>query len=312
MGEKPGDVMAGTGNTAQPIVSDLRDEPSCEQLTAQDEGDAIGAIRSRIECTEAKMAGTLNAIQERLSFDYLRQQAEETVLDLAEGRARAMLEKTGRMSGEWAHSITDMVKENPLPMALLGAGLGLLVMGAVRSQAGPDEGMEIPYYDESGALSEDLYQAGLEEPGVSDYRQGRSLDPENTTHGALDRIRSAVATRSRAARSAVADYAQKHREAERSDGHGIQRARERVSQLSSGDLLAMGLGALALGALFGAMFPRSGREQGMFQNARQTLMSKTRKYGQRAVEKVEKVVDTAREAAREEMQRQSVTAQEQS
>ncbi|HEV2742275.1 MAG TPA: DUF3618 domain-containing protein, partial [Rubrobacter sp.] len=83
------------------------------------EVDDVEATRVEIERTRADMSETVDAIQERLSPQNLKEQAKDRVKEATVGRAR-----------EARAGVVETVRANPLPAALTGIGLGWLLMSA--------------------------------------------------------------------------------------------------------------------------------------------------------------------------------------
>src|SRR3712207_1087798 len=93
-----------------------------------DEEDAdrveIEHTRTEIERTRADMSETVDAIQERLSPENLKEQAKDRVKEATVGRAQ-----------EAGSGIVETIRANPLPAALTGIGLGWLLVSARRSRS---------------------------------------------------------------------------------------------------------------------------------------------------------------------------------
>jgi ElaB/YqjD/DUF883 family membrane-anchored ribosome-binding protein len=140
----------------------------------------LEGIRSEIERTRAEMSETLNAIQYRLSPDYLRGQAREKVRDATVGRAKHMAGKAGRKARSLPSALMEKMKDNPLPAALMGLGLGWLMMGGSKDRSEKRYYSEKRYrqyapegwygVEEEEYMPESMYHAGLEEPGEGVYR----------------------------------------------------------------------------------------------------------------------------------------------
>lgn len=90
-------------------------------------------IREQIERTREDMSHTLNELQERLSPQHLAQQAKDSVREATVGRVQNLMES----AGDTASSVADraqqvagtavhQVREHPVPVALAGAGAGLV------------------------------------------------------------------------------------------------------------------------------------------------------------------------------------------
>src|SRR5215203_6162380 len=103
-------------------------------------------IRAEIEDTRAEMSQTINEIQERLSPDHLMGQVKETVREATLGKVERAMEKVSETIGEVAEPAMQVmgragttIKEtgrtvgysiwrNPIPVALIGLGVGMLFM----------------------------------------------------------------------------------------------------------------------------------------------------------------------------------------
>jgi ElaB/YqjD/DUF883 family membrane-anchored ribosome-binding protein len=115
--------------------------PEVDALTSDDgddvvmtEGGAIGAgattdsteqIREEIEETRAQMSGTIDEIQERLSPRRLVNDAKETVRDATVGKVRDVMDSASTSAG----GIVERIKDNPVPVALIGLGAWWLFRG---------------------------------------------------------------------------------------------------------------------------------------------------------------------------------------
>ena len=110
-------------------------------------------LRADIEDTRADMSQTLNEIQERLSPENLMDQAKEAVRDATLGKvekamgqvgetlsavtepAREMAGRAGNAIKEVGTTVGDQMWKNPIPLALIGLGVGMLVMKNYRGQS---------------------------------------------------------------------------------------------------------------------------------------------------------------------------------
>jgi len=111
-----------------------------EPLDATDEDDEIAAARGQIEQTRAEMSETIDAIQDKLSPEHLKEQAKESVRAATVGKATEVLSTARRKGAEAATNMRSTakgagsaagqtVKENPFPLAVAGITLLGLVIG---------------------------------------------------------------------------------------------------------------------------------------------------------------------------------------
>lgn len=144
--------------------------------------DSLANIERENALIRARLAETLDAIEGRLSPNYLME------------RAMAHLREE---ASEWGAEVGAFVRRNPLPMAVLGVGLGWLAVTLLRG--GRERGDSLADYD---AGPEGIYGPAYDEfvePG--DHSAGFDA--------ATRRAERAVAARIGRAREAVADRAAK-------------------------------------------------------------------------------------------------------
>jgi hypothetical protein len=92
------------------------------------DSDDPEVIRAEIEQTRSELSGTINAIQEKLSPQNLVEQAKESVRDATIGRVEQMVSDAKDTARDTGDNLMQMVRDNPLPAAIVGLGLGWLFM----------------------------------------------------------------------------------------------------------------------------------------------------------------------------------------
>jgi hypothetical protein len=96
-------------------------------------------LRADIERTRADMSATIDAIQEQLDPKHLAEQVREqvrhqfdeakaNVRDATIGKAEALMRDAGDTMTEARYTLMDTVRQNPIPAAMVGIGLGWLFM----------------------------------------------------------------------------------------------------------------------------------------------------------------------------------------
>ena len=121
--------------------------------SADDYDENTEQLRADIEDTRADMSQTINEIQERLSPEHLVDQAKEAVREATIGKVERVmgqvsetlsevtepaLEMAGRAGNaikEVGTTVGDYLWKNPIPLALIGCGVGMLVMKNYRGQS---------------------------------------------------------------------------------------------------------------------------------------------------------------------------------
>jgi ElaB/YqjD/DUF883 family membrane-anchored ribosome-binding protein len=109
--------------------------------------DSPEVLRVDIEQTRVEMSGTIDAIQEKLNPDRLKEQVTDAVQEQVEtvkenireatvGRAEQMVSNVGDTAQRAGSGFMETVKQNPIPAALAALGIGWLWMK--RSGGSPD------------------------------------------------------------------------------------------------------------------------------------------------------------------------------
>ena len=135
-------------------ISAAADSDESRTTSADDYDENTEQLRADIEDTRTDMSQTINEIQERLSPDYLMDQVKETVREATIGKVERVMGQIGEtLSGvtepalevagragnaikEVGTTVGDKIWKNPIPMALIGLGVGMLVMKTYRGENG--------------------------------------------------------------------------------------------------------------------------------------------------------------------------------
>jgi ElaB/YqjD/DUF883 family membrane-anchored ribosome-binding protein len=234
-------------------------------IAADGGDDETQVIRANIEQTRAEMSETIDAIQERLSPSHLKEQAQEQFQDIKDqvreqvreqfheakqivrdatiGRVENMVQQASDTVNDTRNSIGDTIRQNPIPAALVGIGLGWLFMnrssnkpvrysgrGSVRgSQAYDDRGGygytsrtydngvryddrryydDARYYDQRGAGSPGMIQQGRDMAGnVASNVTGTASSVASNVADTASNVASNVADTASNVASNVADTA---------------------------------------------------------------------------------------------------------
>ena len=153
-------------------------------------------IRAEMEATRVEMSQTIDAIQERLAPDELKDQARDAAKDMAEqvgthvrealldtaenakqavrdatiGRAEDFVYTTRHSAREVTFNMMDTIRENPLPAAIVGIGLGWLLMNS--SKRGRRHELDsYPTYERSKRTYPSTYRRNTAYTYPGDYRR---------------------------------------------------------------------------------------------------------------------------------------------
>lgn len=225
-------------------------------------------IEAEISRTRAELDSTLNAIEHRLTVGQLVDQGMD------------YLRHSG--ANEFMANLGVSVKQNPLPVTLVGLGVAWLMMSG-RQQDAPAEGAHA-----GGTLREMRGRAGESMQRVSGAASSAATRISETTQAARETFSSAAAgARERTARMGETTQRQ------------FYRAREGYQHMLQEQPLALGAIGLAMGAIIAAALPRSRREDELMGEARDELADQAREAGREHIEKARHVAAAAREAAAE-------------
>lgn len=320
MGQRADEV----GNLGRP------DDRETELMAPSGDQVATEEIRAEIEQTRAEMSETIEAIQERLSPDHLKEQAQEQFQDIKEqvreqvreqfqeakhmlreatiGRVEHMVQYAGETVDDVRYTITDTIRQNPIPATLVGIGLSWLFMNrsattpprySGRGGVGNSQIYSTPMYsgqgysERGGTLQRAQAAAGNAASGVQDTAGSVASSVSETAGNVASQVQETA--------SQLVDQAQ----------YRTERIEERFQQMLYQRPLAVGAITLALGAAVGLAVPETRREHELMGEARDNLLEKAQGAASQTMEKVQRVtgevVDEARSTAKEAAQHQGLT-----
>jgi hypothetical protein len=276
-GERPGDYTAGevargtagaapTPRTTATSTSPSRDEKP-ETRTRE--------LRAEIERTREDMSETVDAIQDRLRPGNIAANAAESIRETASDATRDLVESEPVM----------YVRANPIPIAMIGAGLAWLAFGG-------RDAKEARYRSRNplGQYSEGYrgYAGHVDEP----YRRGGSARFDRGVSGAYDPDASeGMAERLGDVADDVRDRAG---DAARRARRGAVRAQTTLQRTWDDNPLLIGAASAVLGALIGMAVPETDVENEWMGEHRDDMVEGV----QQAVrEKVDEVQHAATDAA---------------
>lgn len=216
-------------------------------------------------------------------------------------RAQDRAEQVGERARQTGSTLADTIRENPVPVALAGIGLGWLLMGNRRQQAGQPSlhRRRYPYYGEStaggGSAGEALGQA-RERAGET---AGRVQEKAGETAGQIGEKAGELAERTQEGADRLADRTQT----------GARRANEGLQRVLRENPLAVGALAVGVGAAVGLAVPETRKEHEVMGEARDNLLDRAQEKAQETKQKVQRVAEEAQNAAREEADSQGLTDQ---
>jgi uncharacterized protein YjbJ (UPF0337 family) len=114
---------------------------SVNRIDNRDDSDnqTSSEIRADIDQTRASVGEKLDQLQARLDPNRLKAQAQETVQEMISDTANSMTEYVRTHKDEMVHSLADSARRNPLPTALVGLGLGWLLLESLGGKNRDDD-----------------------------------------------------------------------------------------------------------------------------------------------------------------------------
>jgi ElaB/YqjD/DUF883 family membrane-anchored ribosome-binding protein len=228
-------------------------------------------IEREIERTRSRMSRNIDELGDRLSPGNLKEEAKSAIKDAAQGAVSNVGEQARRTSSR----LVEVIRENPLPVIAVGAGVTWLLTQRSRSDVSGDRMARYAY-------------TGPER------RQGHGIKNRvgNMVSGVKDSVSEAA--------GGVAERAGDIREqaGERMGDWGnqarwqSQRIKTNLEHAAEENPLALAVGAAVLGLALGLLLPETQRENELMGSARDQLVD-------RAGETVERAKDAAVEAGRE-------------
>jgi ElaB/YqjD/DUF883 family membrane-anchored ribosome-binding protein len=108
--------------------TDLTRSSESYALVPRMETDDPAIIRRQIDLTRAQMEKTIQTIGERLSPENIIEQAKTSAKEATVGRIKDMTYQANQTVDKVSNSLGQTIRDNPLPVALIGLGLGWLYM----------------------------------------------------------------------------------------------------------------------------------------------------------------------------------------
>lgn len=254
-------------------------------------------IQEEIERTRGEMSSTLDAIERKLSPRQLMDQAVDTMREIASDQS----------------AVGHVVRENPIPLALIGLGVGWLalsgIVGRNRAESGYEgyegAGMEGSAWAggeiETARSSE--YGFGYAAGGTSGYgaEAGYVSQPGGNGQGLRERA-GQMAGQARETLSRAGEQTRRRvTHWSRSARYRAGAAADRTWDAYQEHPITMGVMALMVGAVLGAIVPRSRTEaEIMGGRARGALRQAGAAAGELA-DRVSHVAETAIDKTKEEL-----------
>jgi ElaB/YqjD/DUF883 family membrane-anchored ribosome-binding protein len=255
------------------------DETGSATSVSDGTAEQTDQIRSDIEDTRAEMGQTINEIQERLSPEHLVNQVKESVREATIGKVQRAMETMGEtisdvtepareVMGRAGNAIADGVWKNPIPLAFIGLGVGMLMMRRF------------------GASSSRLthQQRGQQNSRATSNLGGESLQQQGTVSRTFQQVKetaSDLASRSTNNLNALSSQAK----------DSATQVSNRFGEILRDNPLAVGAVAIAAGAAVGLALPSTSIEKEYIGETSGMLVDKAGQVARDAVDRVQSAAE---------------------
>jgi gas vesicle protein len=297
-------------------------------------GEDTAAIRAEINETRGRLSDTLNELGERLNPHVVKEQVTERVKEGIREATIGRVEHMARSAKDTVNAtrsgITDTIRDNPVPAAMVAVGLAWLLFNGKRESRDTSSYRSFDRYDsgydslgESGAYSRsgssqfagsypydsefegDQQSEGRVSRVVGDVRERVGHAAENVADTVKDSA-GAIADRSRrlaergrnlagragqAATSAASNVSHRAADVSRSVATRTTQGARRLEDSFYENPLAIGAVTLAIGVMAGLAAPVSDREVELMGDARDRVADRVRDVAQEAKDKARHVAD---------------------
>lgn len=243
-------------------------------------------IQEEIERTRGEMASTLDAIERKLSPRQLMDQAVDTMRGIASDQSR----------------VGTVVRDNPIPLALIGLGLGWLAVSSLSSSRRRSADEEEAYGSYESYEGVGMQGVGVA-PTVTTAWDSPGTTASPTDYSGYETGGDGQSALKQRANEASEQARQKVSQWSRTARSQASQAADRTWEAYQEHPVTMGFLAMMMGAALGAIIPRSQTETEMIgAKARGALRQAREAAGniaERAGQVAEKALETAREQGKE-------------
>jgi ElaB/YqjD/DUF883 family membrane-anchored ribosome-binding protein len=238
-------------------------------------------IRHDIERTREELSGTVNEIRDRLTPGHLKEHAKESFRETAAERAGRVKDAASRMgqnlgqaAKETGSTFMASVRNNPVPLGMIGAGIAWLLFNRTRNGARM-AGQEPAFRAQAEQLTEQA-QAKAGELSGQVMQTGSELAGKATE--SAERMSRAAQERARAATNSF-------------------------QHMIHDNPLGMTIASFGIGALIGLIIPESRKEKEVMGSASETLMTRAKESAQKTIQKAQHAAEKAVQTAEEEFKK---------
>lgn len=277
--------------------------------------DETEALRTEIDITRHRMDETIDALGRRLKGRHLIDEALHLFRKQQEnGNMTKLTQKITSSADTAYHSVVDTIKAHPVPIALVGAGVGWLIYERSRSHSpssGADDYRAGSMYDEfsPGPLSGEHSSSGALFGHETYYGEGIAA-----TSSIKDKASQALGSLQEKASQVRGRLSETGAQAKEQTRRMYQKSRETITTAVEEHPLQSGLVCLAVGLLAGLLIPTPRRLRQTIEPKARELNARARETANDLIERgtqvVQSATDAATQAAKKEARTQGFTSGE--
>lgn len=320
-------------------LSRTRPQRSVDNLPEADSEDSE-VLKAQIARNRARMGQTIDEIQTRLSPSYLKQQAEESIRETITEKVDQMTHDAEYQARRLRRNTVDTIKENPVPVAMIGIGLGWLLLSGRREEDGyeyqsrryyatagdPYYGTYPPEYrgvyreEERGTVDRATDRVAESGQHAREWTENRVQSAQETAGRAADQVQDTAEELARQARvkkdraaHAVSQQVSEMAEHTKQTANDLQQTARRQARRTKRSMLdtfyenplAVGVAAVAAGALVGMTLPSTQKEDELMGESRDRLVEEAKATAQQSAQQMQAIAKQAGEAAVDEAKREA-------
>ncbi len=325
MAEKPGELNKETSLSINDDNDDAIEKVYLmdENAEKSDTSDDPAQIRANIEETRAEMSETIDAIQEKLSYEKISEQVKEEVSEYVSETYQTVkntvfetvLKKAGEIMNYIEKGVNELsdskamktARRYPIALTLIGVGVGILLVKGKKKKTTNyrhdkhDDGENRSYRRKS--LSDTSHS-------VLKTAQDKMSGAVDTVTGTASAVSGAISSAAGTVSDTVSNVAGKAYDQVGNIGSyatdAAETAQDKFEYYMEEKPLVVGAAALALGAAVGLSIPSTKVENRLMGEARQNLMDMAEESARGAVGKVKEAASQMSETVKEEARNQGL------
>ncbi|MFL5522619.1 MAG: hypothetical protein ACJ8AF_00780, partial [Gemmatimonadaceae bacterium] len=245
----------------------------------------------------------------RLNPERLKQQAKDKIRGATIGKVQTMAQTTVDKASNAGRSVTDIVRDNPLPAALIAAGISWMAWNSKRGKSSISETSSV---EGSWEDSERSYRSTSQRYRSSEYGQSSGISQSgNGDDGLPEKVRERAGTVVDGVGSLAQRTTEKTRSAAGAVAETAKAQTDKVADALQSNPLPLGLIAAALGVAAGLALPTTQKERELVGEKRDEIVDKAKGVVTEKKEQVkrvaERVVSEARTAATQAAREEGLT-----